>query len=206
VRAAAVIGIALVAAASAACTAGGSPATRSPAPIATVFPTPVAASPSPTRTPTPTPTTEPLPTPTPTAAAGGCPSDTAEPAVPPNASLVAADGTQITGRLGSYEFCNTAADALPPKSASLTTVPLGDSATVGLTLAGGTAALSSYRATYWNASEWQGDEIKLGTEAFDPPVSAASFAGPPAGDWMLAAHVFFATGETATYYWHVTVP
>jgi len=146
-----------------------------------------------------------LPTPGGTAAAP-CPTNAAgEPAVPPDAQITAADGNTFIGELGSYTFCGTSADALPPLSTSLTAFALGRPATAALQMLGGWG-MTGYRAGYWSAAEWQGDEIALANASFTEPAIATSFNGPPAGEWMLAVHVTFPANGDSTYYWHVTVP
>jgi hypothetical protein len=186
------------------------------APTPTDFPTvccgptmPPSGGPSPTpRTPrTPSPTVPPITLPTPAGtAAAPCPTNAAgEPTVPPDAQLTGADGTSVTGELGSYTFCGTSADALPPKAANVSAVGLGSSAAVFIVMQGGWG-MTGYRAAYWSAAEWQGDEIALANASFTEPAIATSFSGPPAGDWMLAVHVTFPASGDATYYWHVTVP
>jgi hypothetical protein len=71
---------------------------------------------------------------------------------------------------------------------------------------GGGWGITGYRAGYWPAAEWQGDEIALDDESFAEPSIAFGFGGPPDGDWMLALHVTFPANGDATYYWHGTVP
>lgn len=60
--------------------------------------------------------------------------------------------------------CDVAADALPPRAQSLTTVALEDPAQITLSVADGGEGFVCYRAGYRPASEWQGDEVALGTE------------------------------------------
>ena len=188
-----------------ACTVG-TPSTPTPVPTAsaTLAPTTSASAvPSPTASPTVPPIT--LPTPGGTAGTP-CASGTAgEPAVPPDAYMTAADGTNIIGSLGSYTFCGTSADALPPRADGASTVALASPATVSIQMLGGWG-ITGYRAGYWTAAEWQGDEIALGDATYAEPVIATSFDGPPNGDWMLAVHVSFPAGGSAIYYWHLTVP
>jgi hypothetical protein len=194
-----------IAMALAACTVG-TPATPTLAPTAsaTLAPTPTATAVS---APTASPTVPPITLPTPGGTgARPCPSDSAgKPAVPPAAQLTGAGGVAVEGSLGSYTFCGTSADALPPKSATLTAVPLGAPATVSIQMVGGWG-ITGYRAGYWAASEWQGDEVALGNATYAEPVIATTFDGPPNGDWMLAVHVAFPANGDATYYWHVAVP
>lgn len=187
-----------------ACTVG-SPATPTPAPTAstTLGPTATASVPLPTASPTVPPIT--LPTPAGTAGTPCASGAAGEPAVPPDAQLTASDGSSVNGALGSYTFCGTSADALPPKAENVTGVALGSTATVSIQMLGGWG-ITGYRAGYWAAAEWQGDEIALGSDTYAEPVIATSFAGPPTGDWMLAVHVAFPANGNATYYWHVTVP
>jgi hypothetical protein len=145
-----------------------------------------------------------LPTPGGTAAAP-CPTNPAgEPAVPPDAHITSASGAGFSGQLGSYTFCGTSADALPPKAASVAAVDLG-SASVRLQMDGGWG-ITGLKAGYWPAAEWQGDETALANATFPEPAIGTSFSGPPAGEWMLALHVTFPADGNATYYWHVTVP
>jgi hypothetical protein len=179
------------------------PATTTP----TLSPTLV---PSPTDSATP-PTTTATATTAPTPTAQGtdpCASSTSDqPASPPAAQIEPADGSEpIAGRLGSFTYCDLAVDALPPRAASLTSVALGDPAQIVLSVADGGEGFISYRAGYWPASEWQGDEVVLASAATAAPLAATEFAGPPAGDWMLAIHLTFPSGGSALYYWHVTVP
>ena len=200
-----------ITAALAGCTSGA-PATPTPTlpkvccgpPTPTASPTPaLTASPAATPSSTVPPIT--VPTPAGTAAAP-CPSNGAgEPAVPPEAQLTAADSTSVAGELGSYTFCGTSADALPPKAANVSAVALGSNAAVFIVMQGGWG-ITAYRAGYWSAAEWQGDEIALANASFTEPAIATSFSGPPAGDWMMAVHVAFPASGDATYYWHVTVP
>jgi hypothetical protein len=111
----------------------------------------------------------------------------------------------VPGSLGSYTFCATSADALPPKAENVTAVALSSPATVSIQMLGGWG-ITGYRAGYWAAAEWQGDEVALDSATYAEPVIATSFDGPPEGDWMLAVHVTFPANGDATYYWHVTVP
>ena len=176
------------------CTPSLPPATSTPAGTAT-------------RAPTPSPTIPPITLPTPGGtAAAPCPStSTGEPAVPPDAQLTGMDATASTGSIGSYTFCGTSADALPPKAVNVPAVALGSPATVAVQMLGGWG-ITGFRAGYWPAAEWQGDEIALADDTFSEPAIATSFTGPPPGDWMLALHVTFPASGDATYYWHVTVP
>jgi hypothetical protein len=180
---------------------------------------PPIASPTPTvapaATPQPTPTTSatPLATPTlselpatPTPTVNPCATDgSGEPQLPPGASLSAVAGRPIDGKLGSFEWCGTSADAIPPKASSLIKVAVGDATSLTLAVQA-PSLLSDFRATYWRAAELQGDETELAKGQFDPPVANAAFAPPPPGDWMLSVHLTFDNGGTALYYWHVTVP
>lgn len=188
---------------------------------------PAATAPPPTTTPTSTPTASPGPTPTlgappslaastvppteptpTTQVADPCASSTSDdPATPPEALIEPIDGGEpIAGRLGSYTYCDVAADALPPRSESLTTVALEGPAQIVLSVADGGEGLVGYRAGYWTASEWQGDEVALGAHETAAPLTTTEFVGPPTGDWMLAVNLTFAGGGSALYYWHVTVP
>jgi len=188
----------------------GAPATPSP-----TLPTVCCGPPTPTATASPTapasrtssPTVPPITLPTPGGtAAAPCPTDAAgEPAVPPDAQLAGGDGTPVTAELGSYTFCGTSADALPPRAANVSAVGLGSSAAIEIVMQGGWG-ITGYRGGYWSAAEWQGDEIALGDDTFAEPAIAFGFGGPPNGDWMLAVHVTFPANGDATYYWHVTVP
>ena len=108
-----------------------------------------------------------------------------------------------TGRLGSYTYCNVAADALPPRAEKVTAIALGDPPVINLVVTG--TGIVGYRAGYWPASEWQGDEIRYAEDEFADQTPVVAIAGPPAGDWMLALHLTYPEGD-ATYYWHVTVP
>jgi hypothetical protein len=183
------------------------PASPSPVPIFT---------PTPTSTPGPTPTAPTAPAtlppttaPTPTSqGADPCASSTSDnPAAPPAAQIEPADGSgPILGRLGSFTYCDLAVDALPPRAQTLTAVALGDPARIVLSVAGGSEGFVTYGAGYWPASEWQGDEVALTSAATAAPLVTAEFAGPPTGDWMLVVHLTFASGGSALYYWHVTVP
>jgi len=194
-----------IALALAACTVGA-PATPTLSPTAspTLAPTPTA---TPVPTPTASPTVPPITLPSPGGTgAAPCPSDSAgEPAVPPDAQLTGADGAAVKGSLGSYTFCGTSADALPPRAQTVAAVALGSPATVSIQMLGGWG-VTGYRAGHWPAAEWQGDEIALGNATYTEPVIATSFDGPPSGDWMLAVDVAFPANGDATYYWHVTVP
>ena len=187
----------------ASCQAAGPPVATSAPPA----PTPTTQA---TATPSPTPSlaaTTPTPTSTATANADPCASSTADdPATPPDAYLSpVAGGDPVKGRLGSFTYCDTAGDALPPRAENLAPVALGDPPAIGLSvpLSEGFVA---FRAGYWPASEWQGDEIRLASGESQLPVAEAEFDGPPNGDWMLAVHLTFASGGDAAYYWHVTVP
>jgi hypothetical protein len=184
-------------------------APASPSPVPTLTPTPTSTpGPTPT-TPTASATLPPTTAPTPTLqGADPCASSTSDnPAAPPAVQIEPADGSeQIPGRLGSFTYCDLAVDALPPRAASLTAVALGDPARIVLSVAGGGEGFVSYRAGYWPASEWQGDEVAVTSAATTAPLVTTEFAGPPTGDWMLAIHLTFASGGSALYYWHVTVP
>ncbi len=178
--------------------ATSAPPTITATPTATLAPT-AAASPTPTATTAPTPTVE---------ANDPCASSTSDnPASPPEAQIEPPDGSEpIAGRLGSFTYCDLAVDALPPRAESMTAVALGDSARIVLSVPDRGEGFISYRAGYWLASKWQGDEVALTSAATAAPLATTEFAGPPTGDWMLAIHLTFASGGSALYYWHVTVP
>ena len=101
--------------------------------------------------------------------------------------MTASDGSLVLGAVGSYTFCGTSADALPPRSKDLPTAGLGSPSTVAIQMLGGWG-ITGYRAGYWSAAVWQGDEIALSNATYTEPAIATSFAGPPNGDWMLAVH------------------
>ena len=175
--------------------------------------TPTATPPTPSPTATPSPTT-PVATQTtaPTATATELAADPCagfnedNPARPPDVVLAPAGGGQpVVGRLGSYTYCDTAADALPPRAQNVAAVPLGDPSTVALSVPAGEGFVD-YRAVYWPASVWQGDATELAAADLPAASPSASFAGPPAGDWMLAVNLTYDSGGDATWYWHVTVP
>ncbi len=187
----------------------GTPATPSPTPpkLCCGPPTPTATA-APTASPaaTPSPTVPPIILPTPGGtAAVPCPTNPAgEPAVPPDAHITSASGAGYSGKLGSFTFCGTSADALPPKAANVSAVDLG-SASVKLQMDGGWG-ITGLKAGYWPAAVWQGEETSLAEATFAEPAIATAFSGPPPGNWMLAVHVTFPADGNATYYWHVAVP
>jgi hypothetical protein len=194
----------------ASCQAVLAPAPTSPPPITTPTLTPTASVPTPTESATLAPTTATTttaPTPT-TQGTDPCASSTSDqPASPPAAQIEPADGGEpIAGRVGSFTYCDLAVDALPPRAESLTPVALGDPAHIVLSVPASGEGFISNRAGYWPASEWQGDEVVLTSDATAAPLTTTEFAGPPTGDWMLAIHLIFASGGSALYYWHVTVP
>ena len=179
---------------------------------------PVAATPPPSPTlsatapPTPPVTATPAPKPTAaaetsTATADPCASSTEDnPAKPPDVAIQPGQAAPaVTGRLGSFTYCDTAADALPPRAENLSTVALGDPPTISLAVPAGEGFVA-YRAGYWPAAEWQGDEIALWNGTTSMPSTGVSLDAPPAGNWMLAVTLTFAGGGSAIYYWHVTVP
>src|SRR6478672_4151592 len=140
----------------------GTPATPSPTPpkVCCGPPTPTAtasqtatASPTASAAATPSPTIPPITLPTPGGtAAAPCPTNAAgEPAVPPNAHISSASGAGYGGELGSYTFCGTSADALPPKATNVSPVDLG-SASVSLQMDGGWG-ITGLKAGYWPAAE-----------------------------------------------------
>jgi len=128
-----------------------------------------------------------------------------DPVRPPDAYIAGAtDAGSVKGGLGSFTYCDTAADALPPRAANVPPLALDD-LSVKLSVPSG-EPLIGYRAGYWPATEWQGDETRYADATVEVPVSTTEFDAPPSGDWMLAIHVTFPVGGTAVYYWHVTVP
>jgi hypothetical protein len=176
-------------------------ATFTPTPTATPGPTPTLPSPSPTLPPTTAPTAT-------SQGTDPCALSTADnPVAPPAAQIEPPDGSQpIAGRLGSFTYCDLAVDALPPRAASLAALALGEPARIVVSVPDRGRGFISYRAGYWPASEWQGDEVALTSAATAAPLATTEFAGPPTGDWMLAVHLTFASGGSALYYWQVTVP
>ena len=128
-----------------------------------------------------------------------------DPAKPPDAYVSATGNDPLKGNVGSFTYCNLAADALPPRAQNVDAVALGSSGTVILSVPAGEGFVA-FRAAYWAASEWQGDEISLDSGSSSEPAKQAEVDAPPAGDWMLAVHLTFASGGNAVYYWHVTVP
>lgn len=196
----AMIAVVALAAAIVSCRAAQPPATTTPptpslTPTATASPPPVVTSPPVATTPSPT-----------AQAADPCAGVTADdPATPPEAWLTGADGTAVAGRLGTYTYCATSADALPPRAENLIAVAVSVAATLSLA-APGYDGIVGYQAGYWPASEWQGDEIRYAAAELPEPVTNVGFAAPPTGDWMLALNFTFASGGGALYYWHVTVP
>ena len=124
----------------------GTPATPSP-----TFPRVCCGPPTPTATsttaptamashaPTASPTVPPISVPTPgSTGVTACATDLAgEPDVPPPAKVTASDGSLVLGAVGSYTFCGTSADALPPRSKDLPTAGLGSPSTVAIQMLGG---------------------------------------------------------------------
>ena len=187
----------------------GTPATPSPTPpkLCCGPPTPTATA-APTASPaaTPSPTVPPIILPTP----GGttsvpCPTNSAgQPAVPPDAHITSGSGTGYSGKLGSYTFCGTSADALPPKAANVPAVDLGSSS-VRLQMDGG----------------WGITGLKAGLLAGCCMAGRRNCACQRnvrrTGDWHFlqratsrrldaGASLTFPAGGNATYYWHVAVP
>ena len=109
------------------------------------------------------------------------------------------------GVLGTYEYCATAADALPPRATNLPAVSLASPGPVRFEMPAPDSFVA-YRAGYWPAADWPGEETRYAGQQLDAPQSEVSFDAPPTGDWMLAIHATFANGGNAVYYWHVTVP
>jgi hypothetical protein len=102
--------------------------------------------------------------------------------------------------------------AFPGAFAAKTALPLLDAPgdELRFSVAGGT--FIAWTATY-GADGSSLQELATGGSVDDPDanpaaspeaLTAAEFATPPAGDWIVQVFVRFADGD-ATYWWHVTV-
>jgi hypothetical protein len=120
--------------------------------------------------------------------------------------------TSVEGRIGSYCWLNTCADAprIPPKgdlpmlvaSAGPLEFSLSDS-----------ARFTRWTISYGEESDGTLEVLEQGGANVDPDVqpqpsaadfNAVEFGGPPAGDWTLHVFVQFPGGDLS-YAWHVVV-
>jgi len=155
---------------------------------------------------------------TPTATAAATVTPTVEvtrmslPAADPPLGLLDAGDDPVEGRLGSYCWEGTCADAagIPPKS-QLPTLA-ADGGDLEFSLSDGTTFVR-WRATYAAGANDEQTTLGEGGEGFDPDarpspapelLSSAAFDEPPRDDWIVFVQVFFEGGDLS-YAWHVIV-
>lgn len=199
-----IMGLAVVVVVVGACALGPGPAspaapTTPPVPSAQptdpppAAPTPAPASPTPAGPATASPI-----------AAASCPPP-AEGLVPPTASLQAPEASAVAGVLGSYDYCETSADGLPPAGSSLTPVRLESRmGELTVSLPDGTPFVG-WRGTYTDLAD--GREMAAGRADFDAAVRDATFRGPTMGEWLLSLTLDLGDEVgSAIYYWRIVVP
>lgn len=184
--------------------APGATPTPSPPPAATPTAQP---SPTPTASPTlvpATPTTTPVPTASPQAGAS-CPPSSAGPLVPATASLQAPEASAVAAVLGSYDYCETSADGLPPAAASLSPLRLESRMSELTVYVPDGTPFVGWRGGYTDVAD--GRDVPAGDGDFTAPVTRATFRGPTMGEWLLSLTLEFGPDVgSATYYWRVVVP
>ena len=125
--------------------------------------------------------------------------------MPATASLQAPEASAVAAVLGSYDYCETSADGLPPAAASLNPLRL-ESRMSELTvyLPDGTPFVG-WRGTYTAVAD--GREVPAGNAEFTAPAASTTFRGPTMGEWLLSLTLDFGPDVgSATYYWRVVVP
>ena len=144
------------------------------------------------------PAVTPSPPPTPEAT---CPADLQR---PPVATLDDADGNEVEGELGIYDYCGLGGDR--PSAGPQPVVPLSaDEINVVISVSDGPpfVAWQIYSAVSIDASA----SATL-AEGNDPGgLASISFGGPPQGEWSVVAQLTYAgqTGQVM-YYWRVAAP
>jgi len=158
---------------------------------------------SPTRAPG-TPTPSPVPTATPQAAAS-CPPSSDGPLVPAIASLQAPEASAVAAVLGSYDYCETSADGLPPAAASLSALRLESRMSELTVYLPDRTPFVGWRGTYTDVAD--GRDVPAGDADFTAPVASTTFRGPTMGEWLLSLTLDFGPDVgSATYYWRIVVP
>ncbi len=131
--------------------------------------------------------------------------------LPPRGILRAESGP-IEGWLGSYCWQGTCADVavVPPKDQLPEFTTEGEDLEFSLSH---NATFVRWQATYGGSVDGERMTLGQGGEGFDPDarpspalelLSSATFASPPAGDWVVFVQVFFDGGDLS-YAWHVVV-
>jgi hypothetical protein len=123
---------------------------------------------------------------------------------PPVATLDDADGNEIEGELGIYEYCGLGGDrpsAGPQEVVSLST----DEINVVISVPDGPPFVSwqMYSAVSIDASA-----SAMLAQGSDPAgLESISFAGPPKGEWSIVAQLKY-PGQTGQvmYYWRAAAP
>jgi hypothetical protein len=160
--------------------------------------------------PTPPPTAQPTAAPTPGMTTGPgadwppVPDDDVE-GLPPIARLVLADGTVAAGRLGSFSYDGLSADS-PWLSSGLEWLEPPDRQELTAGLLPG-HAFDEWRVSYAAVADTTGSQVVTLDSGSGDGLTRASFAPPPAGDWVVQLGLTFPDeAGDAVYYWRVSVP
>ena len=157
--------------------------------------------------------------PTPTANPSASPSHTPPPPTsagesllaPPIATLQSAGGVVHAGVLGSWSYRDAFADAPWQSAEGLARIELAAAAALLTVAMPPPATFSRWSARYAAAADPTGDVVRpLGSGGADDDsdrLAAATFEGPPSGEWVIEVQLTFADGDgSAAYYWYVAVP
>jgi hypothetical protein len=125
---------------------------------------------------------------------------------PPTATLLDADGNDVEGALGSYDYCGLHGSQ-PSEAPGASPVPLStDEINVVISVPDGPPFVA------WQViSAARVDATATGTtlsQGLDEAGSESiSFAGPPKGEWAILAQLTYpgVTGQV-NYYWRVAAP
>jgi hypothetical protein len=127
---------------------------------------------------------------------------------PPTATL-SGDGDAVAGQPGTYCYLDTCADGPWPRKADLPELTVASAASeLTLTLAEPARFIGWSVAYGVSSNDDESTNLERGgsfdPDAPGPEYSEVTFAGPPAGDWVLFVWLTLRGGDLS-YAWHLTV-